>query len=127
METKIIIIKTYFVTLYQTFKSSIFTLFKDFSNEIVTTRICLKLKRLYHKRLYMKKRLYQLHMDEGKTITNHLDILNKIILDLKSVDVNIQDEDLVVLLLCSLPNSYMDLIVTIMFERDVLTSGENLS
>ena len=66
-------------------------------------------------------------MDEGKTITNHLDILNKIILDLKSVDVNIQDEDLVVLLLCSLPNSYMDLIVTIMFERDVLTSGENLS
>lgn len=46
-------------------------------------------------------------MTEGTPIQNHLNEFNKVIMDLKSMDDKIDDEDQVLILLCSLPSSYM--------------------
>ena len=43
--------------------------------------------------LYLKKQLYTLQMQEDKPIKEHLDDFNKIVLDLKNIDVKIDDED----------------------------------
>lgn len=56
-------------------------------------------------KLYLKHRLFMLRMSEGTSIKSHLDEFNSIITDLRSIDVNIEEEDEALLLLCSLPPS----------------------
>src|ERR1044072_309469 len=75
-------------------------------------------------RLYLKKRIYTLQMQEGKPIKDHLDEFNKVILDLKNSDVKIDDEDQAILLLCSLPSSYEHFIDTMIYGREDLTMDE---
>lgn len=58
-------------------------------------------------------------MEEGISITDHIDIFNKIILDLQDLNVKIDDEDKAMNLLCSLSSSYEHLIVT--YGRQTLT------
>ncbi|GJR04060.1 hypothetical protein Tco_0527044 [Tanacetum coccineum] len=45
-------------------------------------------------------------MKEGSALKDHLDALNSILMDLKNVDVKIDDEDAALILLVSLPPSY---------------------
>ena len=54
-------------------------------------------------RLYLKQQLYTLKMKEGTPIAKHLDEFNKIIFDLKNIDIKLEDEDQLLILLCSLP------------------------
>ena len=86
---------------------------REVSDETTILGIWLKLESLYMTKSLTNK-LYQLQMDEGNTIKDHLDLSNKTILDLKSANVKIEDEDQVVLLLCSLPNSYENLVDAMM-------------
>jgi len=66
----------------------------------------LYLKKSLENRLYLKKRLYALLMEDDKPLKKHLDDFNMISLDLKSIDVKINDEDQAIILLSSLPKRF---------------------
>ena len=57
-------------------------------------------------RLLLKSRLYDLRLQEGRPMKSHLDEFYSIIIDLQNIDVKVDDEDLPILLLVSLPHSY---------------------
>ena len=68
-------------------------------------------------KLYIKKRLYGLKMQEGLNLAQHVNIFNQIITYLIRVDVKIEDEDKAIILLCSLPPSYKHLVTTLTYEK----------
>ena len=57
-------------------------------------------------KIRLKERLYAFRMAEGTPIQKHLNDFNSIIVDLKSLDVKVEDEDKAILLVVSLPLSY---------------------
>nr|KYP68892.1 Retrovirus-related Pol polyprotein from transposon TNT 1-94 [Cajanus cajan] len=75
-------------------------------------------------KLYLMNRIHQLKMEEGSSIREHVSLFTKAILDLKSIDVEINEEDQAKMLLCSLPPSCDNLVDTIMFRRESLTQEE---
>ena len=75
-----------------------------------STRIWLKLESRYmskslSNKLYLKQKLYGLKMMEGSDLSQHLNVFNQIINDLRRVDVKFKDEDKALMLLNSLPAS----------------------
>ena len=62
-------------------------------------------------------------MDEGTSIHTHVDEFNKLMMDLKSVDDQISDEDYAITLLCSLSPSYSyeHFVDTMIFGRESLS------
>ena len=57
-------------------------------------------------KLYLKKQIYRLRMKEGTTVLEHLNFFNKVIGELPTVDVKIDEEDKALILL-SLLQSHM--------------------
>ena len=99
---------------------------REVGSEKTITGLWNKLKDLYTKksmakRLATKKKLYTLQMEEGSLISDHIDVFNKIILDLEDISVKIDDEDKAMILLCSLPSSYEHLVDALMYRRLTLT------
>jgi hypothetical protein len=60
------------------------------------------MSKLLTNKLYLKQRLYGLKMVEGSDLSQHINIFNQIIDDLKRVDVKFEDEDKALVLLNSL-------------------------
>ena len=71
-------------------------------------------------KLYLKKQLYRLRMNEATTVLEHLNFFNKVINEFLTIDIKI-DEDKALTLLNSLLESY-DHIVTIMLYGKELSS-----
>ena len=69
-------------------------------------------------KLYLKQRLYGLKMAEGSNLSQHI-VFNQIIPDLKRVDVKFEDEDKALMLLNSLPTSFMyeNLVTTLTWRK----------
>lgn len=68
--------------------------------------------------IYIWSRIfYILLMPEGTCIQDHLDEFNRIILDLKNINVKIDDKDQTLLLLCFLPSSYDHFVVPYFMKK----------
>ena len=78
------------------------------------------------RKLYLKQKLYGLKMQEGSDITEHINVFNQLIADLGKVEVKIDEEDRVIILLCSLLGSYEHLVTILTLARSMLTWMELL-
>ena len=68
-------------------------------------------------RLYLKKKLYTLQMEEGKDMRKHLDEFNKIMLNLNKIGVKLEEEDHAIILLSSLPKLYEHFVDTMLYGK----------
>jgi hypothetical protein len=59
--------------------------------------------------------------EEGGSVLNHIYVFKEIVADLLSMEVEYDDEDLGLLLLCSLPSSFAGFRDTILLSRDEVT------
>jgi hypothetical protein len=89
--------------------------------------VCLKLEsqymsKLLANKLYLKQRLYDLKMAEGSNLSQHINVFNQIIVDLKKVDMKFKDEEKALMLLNSLSTSstYENLVTTMIWGKETL-------
>ena len=68
-------------------------------------------------RLCVKKKLYALSMEEGSSLSKHIHNFNKVIIDIKAIDVNIEDENNAIILLNSLLYSYKHFMNTLLYGK----------
>ena len=88
-----------------------------------------KLEGLYMRKnltnkLYVKKQLYSLHMNEGSNLLEHLNTFNMLNTQLSSFGVNYEDKDKALLLLASLPTSFDHLVTTLMYGKETIVVKE---
>ena len=84
-----------------------------------------KLEKLYlakslTNKLHLKRQLYKLKMDDGDNLMDHMNVFNGCLDQLRKVDVNIEEEDKALLLLTSLPDSYENLVTTMLYGKDTV-------
>ena len=65
-----------------------------------------------------------MRMSEGGKLLEHMNVFNKLISQLRSMDVKVDEEDQAFLLLSSLPKSYDHLVTTILYGKDTLKMEE---
>ncbi|KAH9669834.1 Integrase catalytic domain-containing protein [Citrus sinensis] len=99
---------------------------REVANEKTASGLWAKLEELFlkkslAKRLYMKRKLYTFLMKEATVMKDHLDEFNKLILDLENVSIILEDEDVALILLSSLPDSYEHFVDTLLYGRQTLT------
>lgn len=99
---------------------------REVADETTAPGLWLKLEKLYMtksltSRLYLKQRLYTLRMSEGTLVQNHIDEFNKLISDLRNMDVKIEDEDQALIMLCSLPHSFENFVDTMLYGREAIS------
>ena len=70
------------------------------------------------RKLYLKQKLYGLKMQEGSDLAEHVNVFNQLVADLGKVDVKIEDEDMAIVLLCSLPDSSDHLVTTLTYGKE---------
>ena len=75
-------------------------------------------------KMQVKMKLFTHKLQEGGSMMNHLSVFKEIVSDLQAMEVKYEDEDLALLLLCSLPSSFANFRDTILYSRDDLTLAE---
>uniref|UniRef100_A0ACD5WKD8 Uncharacterized protein n=1 Tax=Avena sativa TaxID=4498 RepID=A0ACD5WKD8_AVESA len=75
-------------------------------------------------KMHVKMKLFSHRLQEGGSVMNHLSLFREIISDLQSMEVKYDDEDLALLLLCSLPSSYTHFRDTMLLIREKITLDE---
>ena len=81
---------------------------QDVLKEKTATALWLKLKHLcmtksLSSKLHLKHQIYSLHMEEGMSLEDHKTTFKETIFDLETIKVKYDEEDLGLILLCSLP------------------------
>jgi hypothetical protein len=77
-----------------------------------------KLGNLYHSKslvnkLFLRKKLYHLKMEDVDFVTQHLNAFNTLVSQLGSDYITLAEEDKCLTLLCSFPNSWDNIVVVI--------------
>jgi len=75
-------------------------------------------------KLYLKKQLYGLRMKKWTAVLEHLNFFNKVISELLAVDVKIDEEDMTLILLSSLSQSYDHIVTTRHYCKETLILKE---
>lgn len=75
-------------------------------------------------KMHVKMKLFSHKLQEGGSVLTHISVFKEIVADLTSMEVKFDDEDLALLLLCSLPASFSNFRDTILYSRDTLTVAE---
>lgn len=75
-------------------------------------------------KMHLKQKLFLHKLQEGDKMLDHLSEFKEIVADLASMEVKYDEEDLGLILLCSLPSSYSNFRDTILYSRDTLTLNE---
>jgi len=101
----------------------------EVANEETASGLWLKLEKLYMtksicNKLFLKRRLFGLHMNKGTSLKDHLDELNSILMELRDIDVKIKDEDAAMILLVSLPPSYDSFVNFLSVGKECVTMEE---
>eukprot|EP00253_Pinus_taeda_P017310 PITA_17310 len=100
--------------------------------ESMTKALWDKLGTLYQSKslvnkLFLRKKLYNLRMKNGDSVTEHLNAFNVVVSQLASVDIKISDEDKCISLLCSLLDSWNSLVIAIGNNATTLQFDEIVS
>jgi hypothetical protein len=85
------------------------------------------MKKSLTNQLYLKQLLYTIKMKKGMTLCDHLHEFNKILMDLKNIDVQVDDEDQALILLCSLPDLFDNFVNSMMYDRDIISLADGKS
>ena len=98
-------------------------------DEESSTTIWLKLESRYMSKsltnkLLLKKKLYGLKMAEGSALDLHINVFNQIISYLNRVDVKFEEEDMTLILLNSLSESYDNLVASLVWGKETLELEE---
>jgi hypothetical protein len=64
-------------------------------------------------KLFLRKKLYNLRMEDGYSVRKHLNSFIVLVIQLVSVNITIAEEDKCITLSCSLPDSWDNLVVEI--------------
>lgn len=72
----------------------------------------------------LKRRLFSMRMQEGLPLRDHMDQLNTILLELRNIDVKVEDEDVALILLASLPLSYENFVQSFIIGKDIISLEE---
>eukprot|EP00253_Pinus_taeda_P023743 PITA_23743 len=102
------------------------------SGEATAKALWEKLGTLYQSKslvnkLFLQKKLYNLRMKDGDSVTEHLNAFNNVVSQLLSVDIKISYEDKCISLLCSLPDSWDSLVIAIGSNATALQFDEIVS
>jgi hypothetical protein len=84
--------------------------FLNVSGESTAKELWDKLGNLYQSKslvnkLFLQKKLYHLRMEDGDSVTKHLNAFNTLVSQLGFVNITISEEDKCITLLCSFPDS----------------------
>jgi hypothetical protein len=75
-------------------------------------------------KMHLKQKLFLHKLHDGGKVLDNLSEFKEIVADLESMEVKYEEEDLGLILLCSLPSSYSNFRDTILYSRDTLTLNE---
>ncbi|WOG92416.1 hypothetical protein DCAR_0311682 [Daucus carota subsp. sativus] len=75
-------------------------------------------------KLLLKQRLFSLRMQDGMSLRDHLDQLNTILLELRNINVKVEDKDAALILLVSLPLSYENFMQSVFVGKDTISLEE---
>eukprot|EP00253_Pinus_taeda_P027720 PITA_27720 len=78
-------------------------------------------------KLCLWKKLYNLRMKDGESVTEHLNAFSNVVSQLSSIDIKISNEDKCISLLCSLPDSWDSLVIAIGSNAATLQFDEIVS
>ena len=78
-------------------------------------------------KLMLKKKLYDLRMQEGGDILGHIQKFNQVCNELLNIRVKMEEEDMSLLLLCSLPPFYDPLVTMLLHGKETLKYEDMIS
>jgi hypothetical protein len=64
-------------------------------------------------------------MQEGVDLTAHVNVFNQLVTDLVKMDVEVDDEDKAIVLLCSLPESYEHVVTTLTYGKETIKTKDH--
>ena len=102
---------------------------REVAKEKTIAELWAKLEQLYMtkslaNRLHIKKKMSSLRMIERASLDEHIDEFNKVCDELETIDKRLSDESKALLLISSLPKSYVHFVDVVLYRRQTLSLEE---